>query len=1512
MPTITSAQSGLASAAATWVGGIVPAEGDKVIIAAGHVVEIDGTYTWGDNSVTTTIPNAAINVSGTLKASRSANSSLTCKGLLLNNVNATIDYGTPTDRIPNGITADLILNKATTPAHREGLRQVPPTTTTQDFWLYFCGATPRRRNCFLAANAAAGQNQLVLDGAACNWEIGDTVVLFPTTNNSSNDEREIKVVQAVSGNTITLTTNLSYLHIAGSPAMNMNSNVTVRSHNEVAAQTAAILVAFGSSNGREQRLVMDNAAFRSLGQSAANSPFIGLGGLGLSTSTLDITAKDSAFMSLPAYMTTTLFNNIPNMDVVLDNCAVLGFLAYSGSGIQRVAAKNSNILGGIGQSTGVPPHLSFENCFISGHNASNYGGGLGNGLIGASFRNCTFSGRMTEFGNGVRLLDCDVGATFGYTSQYGDNFIRMVTAGYLGTVYTEGCTFDANLDVPASAANIVSSVSYLNFTYKDKGGDPTQQEIWTQNGKILRSNGETKRGNASLALAPYRLATDHSREIAVPCAFGASIRIVGYVKADTSFYNGGGSGWTAPTVTISGNGITPVTFTASSAANNDWEQYDLSATNSSGATGDFTVTFTANAKSVTTGTVYFDGVPDAPFVTQCRHYGFLFDEISPTRTVNPYTVASEATAIAYTGVTLNNGTKRITFSAGTADTAQKFYDYAQAWCCADLSRQVPLARAGALFALTSGWTVSEPTYTGLTWGGGNIEWASPGTKSGSFDSCDFTFTAAGAYNFTDATFGGTIELINTSGGAVTVTVPAGTSITNTGPNITVNYTSVTRGLDFSFIGGTAARVVKLFDTGTQTLVATLSAPDYLWSESVAGSRTLDYTVLEDGYLPVRVTGVTVTGALTGGVQAVQVQQTASRAWVAPSGLTYGTNLFYNAATKRAGLTVASTLQNLYCQLLKSFRTEASLANKPFPMTENGPNSFRWIDGSGFDLTTYPASIAHLSRDGMSYTDGAGVVTDIWAAILSVGVPAGFLVRYQQQDGLGTTNAQVTGNIDQLVKIYQAGAGGFDYRNWLVLKVQKEGYDQAEAVAQDIYGTLEDQLYVFGLTPIPNGIAAGSADATVTVTPESTPALWNGSYFSTTITDTTDAHTGLQIMQAVRAANQFNWSDLVRPNGDKFKTVTGNFYGDTYLTPAGVRVVKADGVTPHPDFNLFNDDSGGSPYVPPVIAPITWAGALNGTTVLLYNDSDGGALIDTQAVSGSGGYVWSLSLPHGSVAVGDSLRLRYGHKSYYAGELQGTMTASGLSFVGTMVLHPIYAGWGLDGAVYDQANGGPFTMDGLNLEIDIGGGAGTGTKKALAAWTQHLMTLPAGLDAFYGAWDLLDLNQIRQNVGVIDVLIDKPTAGQFVFTDNDVNYYRSDFSIPYNTTHSTIFMTYNAKPYVATVASSYAITGDISTVLTALGDVPTAGENAAAVRSELAVELARVDATVSSRLPTAGYTAPDNAGIADIDAKTESLALIQDKTDLLTITDGLVHAEVKKINGVTLAGGGTEADPMRPA
>ena len=63
------------------------------------------------------------------------------------------------------------------------------------------------------------------------------------------------------------------------------------------------------------------------------------------------------------------------------------------------------------------------------------------------------------------------------------------------------------------------------------------------------------------------------------------------------------------------------------------------------------------------------------------------------------------------------------------------------------------------------------------------------------------------------------------------------------------------------------------------------------------------------------------------------------------------------------------------------------------------------------------------------------------------------------------------------------------------------------------------------------------------------------------------------------------------------------------------------------------------------------------------------------------------------------------------------------------------------------------------------------------------------------------------------------------------------------------------------------------------------------------------AAVDTRLATAGYTAPDNAGITAIKAKTDSLAFT---------AAGYLDVNILKINGITVGGSGTEGVPWGPA
>jgi hypothetical protein len=120
-------------------------------------------------------------------------------------------------------------------------------------------------------------------------------------------------------------------------------------------------------------------------------------------------------------------------------------------------------------------------------------------------------------------------------------------------------------------------------------------------------------------------------------------------------------------------------------------------------------------------------------------------------------------------------------------------------------------------------------------------------------------------------------------------------------------------------------------------------------------------------------------------------------------------------------------------------------------------------------------------------------------------------------------------------------------------------------------------------------------------------------------------------------------------------------------------------------------------------------------------------------------------------------------------------------------------------------------------------------------------------------------------------------------------------------------------------------------------IPTAAQNATAVRTELATELGRVDVATSTRLATAGYTAPANADIAAIKAKTDTLvngptlvqiegstvlakeATLADKASQASVTalgtpmqaGEVVDANLVKVNDIFVDGTGTKADPWGP-
>ncbi len=105
----------------------------------------------------------------------------------------------------------------------------------------------------------------------------------------------------------------------------------------------------------------------------------------------------------------------------------------------------------------------------------------------------------------------------------------------------------------------------------------------------------------------------------------------------------------------------------------------------------------------------------------------------------------------------------------------------------------------------------------------------------------------------------------------------------------------------------------------------------------------------------------------------------------------------------------------------------------------------------------------------------------------------------------------------------------------------------------------------------------------------------------------------------------------------------------------------------------------------------------------------------------------------------------------------------------------------------------------------------------------------------------------------------------------------------------------------------AITDKIASVNPSLGGLTLAAIGSQ-VRTELGTELSRIDVAVSSRLATAGYTAPDNVTITAIAAFVDTeIAAIKAKTDNLPASPASV-SDIPSAAAVAAAVGAAEVEP----
>lgn len=766
-----------------------------VVKCRGHKVTVDGTYTGGDDTAT------AFTVNGTLFASRTVNNTLIVKGLIQTaaTVSATIDRGrnSLSDPIPTGITSRLTLNKSAAMAnYKYGL-------FVADSSNFYSGGVARTRNTTTTASlAASGTSVTVAD--ATNWAVNDWVVFAETTGTTTQyDRRQIATITPGAGTTATITfTAVTFAHASGCPVGNFTSNVIIDNFNT----TNPAYICFRSSTLANNRREVNNTTFEYVGSDTSNTA----ARVFISSSTLATTTPFLSFSGNSFYNgnnTTALFISAINSTTPLSN---LAFFTDAGlSGAQSYAANGSSMTidnsvyyynaGPCHQSAfsqaGQSFTISNSKLWASGsHNCSHQNGD------GASYTNCQFHSSAA----GVGLCGASSGTTYYTNCSIGSSDLPGTTSfGYFAANILGGASTGSHLltnckfGSPTLAGLLNQSITgnLWNLYVVNKNQSVIAQEYYTNAGLMVRDNSTFNRSPSSEKFAPQTASRAFARTYTVPAPNNTARRVIGYLRYDANYTN-----VTPPSVTLSGLGITPVTYTAGASVNT-WYQFDLSATQTSGADGNLTLTVTGQS-TATTGFYWLDGIVDAPFITTSRHYGFIFDSLI-YRTVNSVIQqTNEATVGAYTGIAINHGTQTITVTSN--HTAREIYDY----CYYNLCQTANLSQA-EFFTSTDGINFTS-TYN-MTLNGGNI------TGTGTINLGSKVLTRAGSES-------STLPITYNSGAAALVNVAVSGLISNSKIRIynttdsTVVYDGASGGVSYS---------APLIWTANKTLTLTV--------ESVSGA-----------------------------------------------------------------------------------------------------------------------------------------------------------------------------------------------------------------------------------------------------------------------------------------------------------------------------------------------------------------------------------------------------------------------------------------------------------------------------------------------------------------------------------------------------------------------------------------------------------------------------------------------------------------------------------------------------
>lgn len=219
------------------------------------------------------------------------------------------------------------------------------------------------------------------------------------------------------------------------------------------------------------------------------------------------------------------------------------------------------------------------------------------------------------------------------------------------------------------------------------------------------------------------------------------------------------------------------------------------------------------------------------------------------------TSLSQTGAGAITGVSIAHSSKLADLGDNTLSDSYDRIKFLQS-SDADIEPGIPgcmsiciygqiLSKSGSNYTAISDWSYSNVGNTGAFFDG-SIIFDAPGVISRSYSGTKFIFSVAGTYDFRGASINYNVELINSSGLAVTVLLSPSMTFTNTGPMITVTQSIPVDVTAPNLIDGT--RVLLTNTTQSSTIIdnsLVSGSAGYIYSGSLGpGQEFEDGDILE--------------------------------------------------------------------------------------------------------------------------------------------------------------------------------------------------------------------------------------------------------------------------------------------------------------------------------------------------------------------------------------------------------------------------------------------------------------------------------------------------------------------------------------------------------------------------------------------------------------------------------------------------------------------------------------------